>query len=49
MPLFFTFHCKIQTGVYTANSETYVLKIRETQQKQNNGTWELHIIASHEV
>lgn len=49
MPLFFTFHCKIQTGVYTANSETYVLKIRETQQKQSNGTWELHIIASHKV
>ena len=42
MPLFFTFHCKIETGIYTANSETYVSKIRQTQQKQSSGTWELH-------
>lgn len=47
MPLFFTFHCTIQTGIYTENSETYVPKIRQTQQKQSNGAWEHNINASH--
>lgn len=48
MPLFFTFHCKIETGIYSANSETYVPKIRQTQQKQSNGTCELQIITSRQ-
>ena len=43
MPLHFTFHCKAQTSIYTANSKTYVLKIRQTQQKA--GQW--HLGASH--
>lgn len=28
---------------------TYAPKIRQTQQKQSNGTWEIHIIASHQA
>lgn len=48
MPLFFTFHCKIETGIYTAHPKTCVSKIRQTQQKQSNGIWKLHIIASHQ-
>lgn len=47
MPLFSTFHYKIETSIYTDNSETYVSKTRQTQQKQSNETWELHMIASH--
>lgn len=48
MSLVFTFHCTTETSIYTENSKTYVSKIRQTQQKQSNGNWKLHIIASHQ-
>lgn len=44
MSLFFTFHCAIETGMCTANSKTHVSKIRQTQQKQSNGTWSFALL-----
>lgn len=42
----FTSHCKMETGIYTANSKSYVSKVRQTEQDEGSGAGSTHYSVS---